>query len=64
MRDRENRTDYLGGIDSTSGKIMEKMGGMFGNKQMEEKGAAKREKAGYGDDSGSGNYGGSNNDNY
>ncbi|KAI4184807.1 MAG: hypothetical protein LQ346_006037, partial [Caloplaca aetnensis] len=40
--------------DSTSGKIMEKVGGMFGNKDMEQKGAEKREQARYGDDSGSG----------
>ena len=38
-------------LDSTMGKMMEKAGGMFKNKGMEEKGAQKREQAGYGDDS-------------
>lgn len=42
---------------------MEKVGGMFGNKDMEQKGAEKREQARYGDDSGSGGYGGSNDNN-
>lgn len=37
--------------DSTMGKMMEKAGGMFKNKGMEEKGAEKREQAGYGNDS-------------
>ncbi|KAL8825107.1 MAG: hypothetical protein Q9170_007928 [Blastenia crenularia] len=46
------------GNDSTSGKLMEKVGGMFGNEKMKEKGMEKREQAGYGDNSGSGGYGG------
>ncbi|KAL8750136.1 MAG: hypothetical protein Q9184_006532 [Pyrenodesmia sp. 2 TL-2023] len=50
--------------DSTSGKIMEKLGGVLGNKNMEQKGAEKREQARYGDDSGPGGYGGSNDNNY
>ena len=51
--------------DSTSGKLMEKVGGMFGNKKMEEKGMEKRERAGgYGDNTGSEGYGGSNDNNY
>lgn len=42
--------DTLGNTaDSTSGKIMEKVGGMFGNKNMQEKGSAKRDQAGYGE---------------
>ena len=47
-----------GGKDSTTGKLMEKAGSMFGAKGMEEKGAQKRREAGgYGDDNtGSGNY--------
>jgi hypothetical protein len=45
-----------GNKDSTTGKLMEKAGGMFGSKSMEEKGRAKREQAGgYGDDN-TGNY--------
>lgn len=43
---------------------MEKLGGMFGNKDMEQKGAEKREQARYGDESGSGGYRGSNDNNY
>ena len=40
------------------GKLMEKAGGMMGNKKMEEQGAMKREQAQGGsyDQSGSGNY--------
>ena len=41
-------------IDSKAGKFMEKMGGMMGNEKMEQKGAEKREQAGYG--AGSDNY--------
>ncbi|KAL8748400.1 MAG: hypothetical protein Q9199_008207, partial [Rusavskia elegans] len=37
--------------DSTSGKMMEKLGGMFGNEKMKEQGREKREGAGYGDNS-------------
>jgi len=36
--------------DSTMGKMMQKAGGMFGHKGLQEKGQAKREKAGYGED--------------
>ncbi|KAL8806953.1 MAG: hypothetical protein Q9200_004846 [Gallowayella weberi] len=43
--------------DSTSGKLMEKMGGMFGNEKMKEQGREKRENAGYGNS-------GRNDDNY
>ena len=35
--------------DSTSGKLMEKMGGMFKNEKMQESGAEKRRQAGYGE---------------
>ncbi|KAI4230430.1 MAG: hypothetical protein L6R36_000059 [Xanthoria steineri] len=35
--------------DSTSGKMMEKLGGMIGNEKMKEQGREKREGAGYGD---------------
>jgi hypothetical protein len=44
--------------DSTTGKLMEKAGGIFGSKSMEEKGRAKREDAGGygGSDDTSGNY--------
>lgn len=52
--------DMLPVADSTSGKIMEKVGGMLGNTKMQEKGSAKREQAGYGE----GGYGGSNDNNY
>lgn len=38
------------GGDSTMGKLMEKAGGLMKNEKMEEKGAAKREAAGYGGD--------------
>jgi len=44
------------------GKLMEKAGSMMKNPKMEQKGAEKREQAGFGDNTGS--YGGSNNDNY
>ncbi|KAL8966380.1 MAG: hypothetical protein Q9197_006020 [Variospora fuerteventurae] len=44
-----NRDSDDGPGDSTSGKIMEKVGGMFGNTKMQEKGSAKREQAGYGE---------------
>ncbi|KAL8977761.1 MAG: hypothetical protein Q9177_006565, partial [Variospora cf. flavescens] len=44
-----NRHSDDGPGDSTSGKIMEKVGGMFGNTKMQEKGSAKREQAGYGE---------------
>ncbi|KAL8687184.1 MAG: hypothetical protein Q9218_006575 [Villophora microphyllina] len=54
---RKNSDDGKPG-DSTSGKLMEKMGGMFGNEKMADKGREKRGQAGYGDDSGSGDYGG------
>ena len=50
--------------DSTMGKLMEKAGGMMHNQGMQDKGAQKRDQAGYGDNSGSGGYGGSSNDNY
>ena len=50
--------------DSTSGKLMEKVGGMFHHKGMEEKGAEKRSQSGYGDDSTSGGYGGNDQSNY
>ncbi|KAL9046318.1 MAG: hypothetical protein Q9206_007109 [Seirophora lacunosa] len=55
-----NRDSDDGPKDSTSGKIMEKVGGMLGNTKMQEKGSAKREQAGYGE----GGYGGSNDNNY
>jgi hypothetical protein len=44
--------------DSTTGKLMEKAGGLFGSKSIEEKGRAKREDAGGygGSDDTSGNY--------
>ncbi|KAL8783930.1 MAG: hypothetical protein Q9213_004260 [Squamulea squamosa] len=45
---RDNKDNKTG--DSTSGKIMEKMGGMFGNEKMKEQGREKRGNAGYGDD--------------
>jgi hypothetical protein len=32
------------------GKMMQKAGGIFGSKSMQEKGTAKREAAGYGED--------------
>ncbi|KAL8698063.1 MAG: hypothetical protein Q9224_002024, partial [Gallowayella concinna] len=35
--------------DSTSGKLMEKMGSMIGNERIKEQGRGKREHAGYGD---------------
>ena len=41
--------------DSTMGKLMEKAGGLMGNKGMEQKGAEKRNQAG-------GGYGDNNND--
>ena len=49
--------------DSTAGKLMEKVGGMFGNDKMQEKGFEKREQAGYGQDSSEGGYGGGRKDN-
>ncbi|KAL9028015.1 MAG: hypothetical protein Q9196_003552 [Gyalolechia fulgens] len=61
---RRDDDDNEKGQDSTSGKLMEKVGGMFGNDKMKEKGMEKRERARYGDDSTSGGYGGSNDNNY
>ena len=52
-------------LDSTSGKLMEKVGGMFHSDKMEQKGAEKRAQAGAGsgyDDSTSGSYGTRGND--
>ena len=46
------------------GKFLEKAGGLLGSDKIQRDGAEKREQAGYGDDSGSGGYGGSRNDNY
>ena len=42
--------DLDGGTDSTMGKLMQKAGGIFGHKGMKDKGQAKREEAGYGED--------------
>jgi len=42
--------DLDGGTDSTMGKLMQKAGGIFGHKGMKDKGQAKREAAGYGED--------------
>ncbi|KAL8737861.1 MAG: hypothetical protein Q9181_001303 [Wetmoreana brouardii] len=55
----ESEDPYNGtkGNDSTSGKIMEKVGSMFGNEKMQQKGLDKRERAGYGDNTGPGSYG-------
>ena len=50
--------------DSTSGKLMEKVGGMFHHKGLEEKGAEKRSQASYGDKSTSGGYSGNDQSNY
>ena len=47
----EHVADIVLKTDSTSGKMMEKLGGMFGNEKMKEQGRGKREDAGYGDNS-------------
>jgi hypothetical protein len=51
-------TGNTGGKDSTTGKLMEKAGGMFGSKGLEQKGREKRDQAGGygGSDDTSGNY--------
>lgn len=43
-------------VDSTMGKIMEKAGNMMKNDNIAEKGRAKRDAAGYGDDNTGSNY--------
>ncbi|KAL9116842.1 MAG: hypothetical protein Q9187_006627, partial [Circinaria calcarea] len=50
--------------DSTSGKLMEKVGSMFKNEKMKEQGHEKRAQAGYGNDGSEGNYGGTDQNNY
>ena len=56
MNSRWLSTDSSVIVDSKSGKFMEKIGGMFGNEKMEQKGYEKREQAGYGGGGSSNDY--------
>ena len=48
--------DWIVDVDSKSGKIMEKLGGLMGNEKMQQKGYEKREQAGYGSGGNSNDY--------